>query len=952
MLRRILLAAAFVLAVSGVHAQYYGWGRSPQSIRWNRIDAVSGRIIYPDYYESGAARVSGYLEAVRGDITYGFAHGPIRVPTILHTQNFNANGIVIWAPKRMEFIGIPSVETYAEPWLKQLATHEYRHAVQYGNMYRNFMPPLGWFIGQHSGLISSVLLPLWFLEGDAVMTETQMSSFGRALQPSFTIEYRAYFTEVNPRFPLDKWFCGSYRDYIPNHYQFGYQLTAWSREQYGDDMWSNIADYASRRPYTIIYSTLPFKRLYGTSASKIARNTMAELREFWLSMPIEDNTSEIIPTPVTSYTKYSSPMPLNDSVVFALKSDMDRTARIMKVDPRTGTERRVVYTGNIITQPVMRDSVIYWSELRRSLLWDQKVSASAMSYDLRTGRRRNIFRRDNVLFPTPVDGGKIISVGYDYRGNYSINNEGHILYNFPDTVSIHGLAYDRKSGTIAFIGLGDSGMFIGELTEAATGECGYEYITRPSRVTIYGLRADNGVLTFNSIASGKDEIHYYSLGARKEYRLTTSRYGSVSPSQYDGGGKLYFTTYTPEGYLLASQDMDPEEGTAQEEIGHMETPANVVNPPRRKWDVLSIDTVKSKTVLDSDVGVRRFRKGLNLFNIHSWAPVSFNPIEIIDENRFDFGFGATVVSQDLLNSTTGYLSYGYNTAYRHRLRGALNYYGLAPKFEVSFDWGAGKQLVYGWTPEVDPGRLNEHFQITGLAYLPLSLGSGHRFRTLTPAVEMSHMNSLLYDSETAEYKRGFQRMVTSVSYADNARMSVRDLYPRNGYALKASYVNAPFTDNFSSIYSAYVRVYLPGAALHHSVILRGNYQYQDENYYSFRYKELYPRGADYNISVNRYFAASADYSLPVWYPDAGLNSLVYFRRVWINLFYDLARFTEFGEYWGDVTPFRNVTSYGGTINIDMHLLRIPVNTASLGVSVYKPSDRKGVVVGVNFGLPL
>lgn len=61
------------------------------------------------------------------------------------------------------------------------------------------------------------------------MAETQMSSFGRALQPSFTVEYRAYLTEGKQRFPLDKWFCGSYRNYIPDHYQFGYQLVAWSR---------------------------------------------------------------------------------------------------------------------------------------------------------------------------------------------------------------------------------------------------------------------------------------------------------------------------------------------------------------------------------------------------------------------------------------------------------------------------------------------------------------------------------------------------------------------------------------------------------------------------------------------------------------------------------------------------------------------------------------------------
>lgn len=941
MFRQVLFTIALILTATGARAQYYGWGRSPQNIKWNRIESASGKLVYPDYFTSGAARVSGYLNAIRNDITYGFGHPPIKIPTILHTQNFEANGIVMWAPKRMEFEAIPNIETYAEPWLKQLAVHESRHAVQYGNLYQGLMRPVGWLVGQHSGLVSSALMPLWFLEGDAVQTETQMSSFGRALQPSFTIEYRAYFTEINPDFPMDKWFCGSYKDYIPNHYQFGYQLTAWSRERYGDDMWSRIADYSSRRPYTIIPTKFSLKKYYNTSVTEIARGTIADLRDFWLSQPVEENTSEVIPTPLTSYTTYSAPMPLNDSTVYVLKSDMDRTSRIMRVDPRTGEEEKITYTGSIVTTPVMLDSVIYWSEYRNSVLWEQKVSAVATSYDLRTGRRRDISGRKNALFPTPA-AGEILSVGYDYRGNFTLDADGKVIYNFPDTVSVHGLAFDDRTGTIAFIGLHDKGMFLGRLVGTAEGGYGFRYITRPSRVTIYGLRAGAGVLTFNSIASGKDEIHYFDLAEGLEYRITTSRYGSVSPSAGNGSGRLFFTTYTPDGYLLASQEIGSEE-----EVGYMEIPTNTVNPQRRKWDVMNMDTVASQTYLPADVKVKKYRKGLNLFNIHSWAPVSFDPISIIDESRFDFGFGATIVSQDLLHSTTGFLSYGYSGAYHHRLRGALNYYGLAPKFEVSFDWGNGKQLVYGINPGIDDKDLKENFQITGKAYLPMSLGSGRRYRTLTPSVELMHINSRLYHAGESDYSTGYQRMVTSVTYVDNARMAKRDLYPRTGYALRASLVNAPFTSGFSKLYAVYGRVYLPGISLHHSLILRGNYQYQTGNDYNFRYKEVFPRGANYNIAVNKYAAASVDYSFPAWYPDLGLNGFLYLKRIWVNLYYDYARYNTVGN-----TNYRNVTSYGGTVNIDMHILRIPVNTSTLGVSVYKPNDRKGVVVGVNFSLPL
>ena len=88
-------------------------------------------------------------------MTYGFSYKPLKVPAVLHTQNFNANGIVMWAPKRMELELIPDLAPYAQPWFKQLVAHESRHTVQYGNLYRSFMKPLGWFIGQQSGLIKA-----------------------------------------------------------------------------------------------------------------------------------------------------------------------------------------------------------------------------------------------------------------------------------------------------------------------------------------------------------------------------------------------------------------------------------------------------------------------------------------------------------------------------------------------------------------------------------------------------------------------------------------------------------------------------------------------------------------------------------------------------------------------------------------------------------------------------
>ena len=60
----------------------------------------------------------------------------------------------------------------------------------------------------------------------------------------------------------------------------------------------------------------------------------------------------------------------------------------------------------------------------------------------------------------------------------------------------------------------------------------------------------------------------------------------------------------------------------------------------------------------------------------------------------------------------------------------------------------------------------------------------------------------------------------------------------------------------------------------------------------FYYKELYPRGAGYDYVASRYASVTADYQFPVWCPDGGINSIVYFTRIRMNLYFDCARYQE------------------------------------------------------------
>ncbi len=932
--------------------QYYDLGRSPSSIHWNQTSTSWGRIIYPDYYTKGAASLYHYINEMAPSINYGLDYGPLkRIPMLLHTQNFRANGLVMRAPRRIELEVIPNINTYAEPWLKQLAVHEFRHAVQYGNLYRGFMKYVGYVIGEQAGLASLALVPTWLLEGDAVMTETQMSSFGRALQPSFTIEYRAYFTENEKKYPLDKWFCGSFRTQIPDHYQFGYQLTAWAREKYGDDVWAKVFDYSAKYPFTILTTKWALHKYYKTKVNRIADSTIDNLTRFWKSLPEQTDNSSIIPTKTTSYTVYDAPMVVNDSIVVVFKKDMDKPNALVEVNTKTAEEKVLTYTGSISTPGSLRDGVVYWTEYRNSTFWDQRVFSRACSYNLLTGEKNTLRDRQNVLYVTPLPDGEIVSVGYDYKtARYSLEfGETREAIMMPDTISVHGLAYDDVTGTLAFIGLGDAGMFIGNV-DIDNGSI--EKITEPSKVTINNLRAGNAKLSFNSIYSGRDEIHIYDLITDREYQLTTSRYGSVSPSAPNKNADWYMTTYTRDGYKLAKIDKNTVIEDSLPKVSYSYIPKNVVNPPRRKWNVATMDTVATVTELPEGKRVRRFRKGLNLFNTHSWMPLAFNPFQIIAENKANVNVGVTIMSQNLLSDMFGYLSFA-STDQGNNLRGMLSYYGWAPKFDLNFSYGGGNQIIYGKEPQMPvPSKIKKYFHIDLKTSLPMTLSSGYHTRTLVPSISVMHTNALLYESKTKTFDRGYQRTVSALTYTDNVRLATRDILPKWGYALKMAMVNAPFDKDFGNLVSLYGRVYLPGILPHNSIMLRGNVQYQDKDKYNFTYKELTPRGSEYEFAVTKYAAASIDYQLPIWYPDWGINSIAYFKRVRFNAYFDFARMERYISSTLPIKKMQNITSYGGELFLDMHVLRIPVNMATLGFYLYKPSDRKGVVTGFTVGLPL
>ncbi len=975
------LTLSFIALSDHASAQYYSWGADPASLKWSKIEGEDVQVIYPDTVEEVAHRTLHFIDAVKGDIGYGFNYSALNIPFVMHPENFASNGLVMWMPKRIEFLTSPSIESFSMPWVKQLVAHEYRHAVQYNNLNKGVIKFASYLLGQQGSAIGLALLPIYIIEGDAVMCETQMSSFGRGLQPSFTMEYRALGREVMQSRNFDRWICGSYRSHTPDYYQLGYQITSYTYNIYGKNIWNDVVDFAVRRPYTISTTHFGLRKYYNTNTTDIYMETFEELNTFWESLPQRENSMELItPIDTTNYTTYSHPIWIDErSSVVALKSDYAKPSRFVEITS-DGSEQKISHTGSVSTRPTEGDGRVWWSEYRQSSLYDQKVESKLCYMDLESGRQHTVKGMGATLYPTAINNSRnqLAYVEYAPNGIYSIvemalrdTTEGkrirssesfEVVARTPieSPIELHGLAWDNATEELYFIATDDSGMWLGVRDLSSTK--GYRQLREGAYISLSDLRAADGVLYFGSIESGYDEAHAYDIKSGKEWRLTESAFGSFDPSKGQDG-YLYGTTYSKYGYHLTRQQSDISQG----DVEPKQVPQNIVNPERLKWDVVNLDTIsysKADSILShSTHKSKRYHKGLKLLNLHSWMPIVFDPMDISVEQLLDNTVGATIMSQNQLSSAEGFLSAGYNFDEGFVSEAKFYYTGLGVRLGAQVNYG-GYNIVY--TP-TGAGLTDEsrYFSATASASLPLLLREGYHKGQLSLSTSWNYSNSYVTDLDnltfdlmthtlSAPYYRGLHKAAFGVSYTGWVSSAVRDARTPLSYILSAAYTLSPTDRNFKDLVSLYGSVTVPGFMPHNTISLAVNYQESvgGEEFFGiealmFRSVSVLPRGFELSDVANRdYLAGSLNYQFPIAYPEWGMSSVIYLRRIRANIGFDAAQFKN------EVGAWQRIYSYGGDLILDLHPLRLPENSATtVELSLYR-TNYGSWDFSVGFSLPL
>ena len=174
-MRRITGIILLFLFFRAVSAQFYSTGQAPASVKWKQINTENFQVIFPEEFREEAIRTANLLAWLYENAVEDYSVRPRKVSVILHNRSILSNGYVSWAPRRSEWVTTPSQETNAQDWLEQLAIHEFRHILQVSNLDQGLTGLLKILFGEAAAGMTAGYLPLWFYEGDAVLSETASS---------------------------------------------------------------------------------------------------------------------------------------------------------------------------------------------------------------------------------------------------------------------------------------------------------------------------------------------------------------------------------------------------------------------------------------------------------------------------------------------------------------------------------------------------------------------------------------------------------------------------------------------------------------------------------------------------------------------------------------------------------------------------------------------------------
>ena len=833
--------------ITAANAQEFGG--LPYGIDWKQLRLSSANIIFPVDMEPEARRIESIINSLADGKDFDLGKTkPINI--VLQNQTIVSNGFVGLAPWRSYYYISPLQNPFSlgsGNWLDILTVHEFRHVEQLSAFNQGITKAVTSVFGQAawSGLLSLVV-PDWYIEGDAVVKETEFSTMGRGKIPAFMAGMRALaYDNEKPNYQMIR--NGSLRKFTPDHYRLGYMMIQYAKHEFGENVWSGIMGQSGR-----------FKGLFypfsSAIRSKTGLNTKGLFDESFDQLKNNLSTSSI-EAPVLfepdnrTFTDLSYPHFYQDGLVYQ-RTSFNHIPTFYYWDGEK--EHRLVVRGTALNSYFdCKQDYLAFTQYSTDQLRVNKDFNDITLYHIPSKQLRKVTKQQKYYSPDLHPTEELIAaVSLTARGKselHILNFEGALVqqYVFPEEFVVFP-TWSADGESIFFTArYNDGTSAILQIFE--NGET--RVLTTPSNSNIGKIEVGSNKLYFTTSDLPVENIYELDLSSQVVKKVTESRNGAFQPQV--NGDKLIYQTFTSMGGRFLSVELDENNSRSFSAL-------NTV--PIGKHSITK-GNLEETTIEPVD-----YYRGLNLLNPHS-IYLDYDSDEIVS---------LELQSEDILNNLN------INTGVRYFVNAEL----YQPYFELDYGlWVPHINLSYQTNKNSfldDEGNLlnwREHLFSVG-PYVDIRLNRG----------KLNHLvrNKISYDQRLL---RGDIRLeLPSFTYnlfMIGAQQQARQhILPRLGYSVRLGYRQS-VNDFKANQFNIATAMALPGVLPTHSLILHADYITNvSQADYQFPNALRVPRGYEGSLSFLDGYRLSANYHFPVVYPDFGIAGMIYFQRLRLNLFLD------------------------------------------------------------------
>lgn len=886
----LLLLVPFTICFSSIAQVDTGFGQNPNKQEWQKLQSPKIDIVFPLGKEAQAQRIANLINYQGTELTSTI--GPIvkKPNLLLQTETVVSNGFVGLSPFRSEFFSTPPANMKifgAMGWLDILSIHEYRHVQQNNNALHGFTKALRYLQGENGWAFGRVLVvPNWFMEGDAVWAETKFSTGGRGRVPHFTKEQRAIVSS-GKNYKYQKFRNGSFKTQLPSHYPTGYMLCSYLRNEEGAEVWNEIlADATAWKSVLWSFNNAIKRNSAYRNTDQLFNAAWQNVSEKWQEQRKAANVQPgaSINEKRKTITYYTFPQEFSPGKLVAWKRSYQQTDQIVELSE--GQERVLFSPGYNLWQYFnTKAGAFVWIELSQNPRRNNESYSDIYIKQSVDTATQKITDKGNYFSPIFANGTEeVFAVKYSSDLIPTIQKINLATSSVSD---IKSFSSNEFIGRISFLEEENALIAvykeINELTlikiNISNGQS--EEIIPRTKHSIDDVTVHNGFVYFTSSYSGIDNIFRAPLdGSKTIEQMSSEEVGAYNPTISKDGRTIYYTTFDALGNEVVRRPN--EKINAADSFSYLE-------PTQMEWQDETPDIFESKEASIMTEAPK------NNYSTGAYSKSPFRGIQAHSWNIIPSAIapGASLIMNNYTNDIAAQLSAGYNFNEEGAYFGtSLIYSRLFPVITINakHNFRTSDFLL----PADSLANVDYTETVVGSEIaIPLKWLKNNYSTILEPSVAYDYHFTKNISEEGSDFQiadMDYATIKEGVSFAFLRRTARQNLAPRLGVSISASYTHN-LTEQSNQKYTGVGKLFLPGIGRNHSLRLTAAYQHEPLTNI-FQEVDLFQYSRGYKRPINDSFLRlSMDYSFTLLYPDLGFFGITYFKRIRANAFFDIGKGT-------------------------------------------------------------